>query len=121
MRQGVSATNRFKSPRRTRKTRRGRFPRGVLSQSCLVRSSSRSARGAKIDLALSQRGQLLVGCLFLIEGLLQNTGAIVAAKLLRPGDQAAVARDLIVLGGLRGVDQSRILHRLIRDFAGDFV
>src|ERR1700681_4834580 len=121
MRQGVSATNRFKSPRRQRKTPRGRFPRGVLSQSCLVSSSSRSARGAKIDLALRQRGQLLVGCLFLIEGLVQNTGAIVAAKLLRPSDQASVARGLIVLGGLGGGDPCRIHHRFIRDFAGDFV
>src|ERR1035437_1623970 len=77
--------------------------------------SSRSACGPKVDLALRQRGQLPVGCPLLIERLLQNTGAIVAARLLRPRDQAAVARDLVVFGGLGGVDQCRIQHRLVRD------
>src|ERR1700682_6488075 len=59
-----------------------------------------SARGAKIDLALGKRRQLLVGCLFLIERLLQDGGRVVAAELLCPRDQAAVTRDLVVLGGL---------------------
>jgi hypothetical protein len=45
-----------------------------------------SARGAKIDPALGQRGQFLVGRLFLIERLLQQAGAIGAAKLFRPRD-----------------------------------
>src|SRR3974390_3069358 len=46
--------------------------------------SCRSARSAQIGLALRKRGQLLVGCLFLIERLLQNAGAIVASELFRP-------------------------------------
>src|ERR1700731_4761109 len=101
-----------------RKTPRGCCPRDVLSQSAEL---FRSARGAKIDLALRQRGQLLVGRPFLIEGLLQNACAIVTAELFRPRDQAAVARYLIMLGGLAGVDQGRIEHRLVRDFASDLV
>src|ERR1700682_2325498 len=99
-----------------RETPRGRFRRGVLSQFML---NLRSARGAKVDLALGQRGQLFVSGPFLIEGLLQDTGAIVAAKLLRPRDQAAVARDLIMLGGLGGVDQCGIQHRFVLDLADD--
>ena len=58
---------------------------------------------------------------FLVESLLQDAGAIVAPELFGPCDQAAVARDLIMLGGLCGVDQSLIQHRLVRDFAGDLV
>src|SRR5690348_12310450 len=65
-------------------------------------------RRTQIDLALGDRGQLLVGRLFLVQRLLQNGGAIVAAGLLRPGDQAAVARNFVVLGGLRRVDQCGI-------------
>src|SRR6266851_6930492 len=101
-----------------RETPRGSFRRGVLSQYML---NLRSARGAKVDLALGQRGQLFVSDPFLIEGLLQDTGAIVAAKLLRPRDQAAVARDLIMLGGLGGVDQCRIQHRFVLDLTDDLV
>src|ERR1700688_2486662 len=69
-------------------------PRDVLSRSCFAR---RSARGAKIDLALGQRGQLLVGRLFLVQRLLQHAGAIVAPKLLCPCDQSAAAHDLAML------------------------
>jgi hypothetical protein len=49
-------------------TPRGCFPRDVFV-SILYR---RSVRGPKILLALRQRGQLLVGCPFLIEGLPQT-------------------------------------------------
>src|SRR6202021_3510538 len=80
-----------------------------------------SARSAKIDFSLRQRCQLLVGPPFLIEGLLQNARTIGAAELFRPSDQAAVARDLIMLGGLAGIDQGGIKHRLVRDFASDLV
>src|SRR5262249_4950889 len=52
----------------------------------------RSACCPHVDLALGQRRQLLVGRLFLIQRLLQDAGAVVAAELLGPGDQAAVAR-----------------------------
>jgi hypothetical protein len=42
----------------------------------------------------NERGQLLVGGLFLIERLLQNAGAVVASKLPRPGE--------LLVGGLFG-------------------
>src|SRR4051812_37477450 len=74
--------------------------RGVLSQQAM-----KSARSPHVDHAFRQRGQLGVGLLFLIERLLQQAGAIVAPELTRPRDQAAVAGDLIMFGGLGGVDQ----------------
>ena len=39
----------------------------------------------------------------------------------RPGDQRAVARDLVMLDRLRRRDQRRIEHRLVGDLAGDLV
>src|SRR5207253_1628793 len=60
------------------------------------------SRRAQVDLALGDVGELLVGRLFLLEILLQQVGAVVAAEPLRPGDQRAVARDLVMLDRLRG-------------------
>src|SRR5262245_9958824 len=84
-----------------------------------VRQDWISLRGAAIDLALRQDGELLVGRLFLVEVLLQQGGAVAAAELLGPGDQAAIAGDLVVLHRLRGGDERRIEHRLVVDLAGD--
>jgi hypothetical protein len=39
----------------------------------------------------------------------------------RPRDQAAIARDLVVFGGLRGVDQCRIQHRFVGDLSDDLI
>src|SRR5215207_3578078 len=115
---GPMVNKRFWHARRRpgRETPREVSPRGVLPHSTVE-----SACGPQVDLAFRQRAQLLVGDLFLIERLLQNTGAIVASKLPRPRDQAAVARDLIVLGGLRGIDQGRVQHGLVGDLACDLV
>jgi hypothetical protein len=72
----------------------------IARRSVASDTGSRSlARGAQVDLALGEGGQLLVGRLLLVERLLQDGGAIVAAELLRPRDQAAIAGDLIVFGG----------------------
>src|SRR5215475_681482 len=101
---------------RVTKKRRAR-KRDVLSQPPLIGS----ARGAEIDLAFRQRGQLLVGGLFLVQRLLQQARAIVTAKLPRPCDQAAIACDLIMLGRLRRVDQRGIQHGLVGDFARSLV
>src|SRR5205807_1713203 len=79
--------------------------------------TSRLASGAQIDLAFGDRSQLLVGRLLFLERLGEYGCAIVAAELLGPGNQAAVARDLVMLGGLCRVDQRRIEHRLVGDFA----
>ena len=43
------------------------------------------------------------------------------AELLGPGDQRAVAGDLVVLDGLRGSDERGIEHLLVVDVAGDFL
>ena len=40
------------------------------------------------------------------------------AEFFRPGDQRAVAGDLVVLDGLRIGDDRRIEHRLVLDLAG---
>ena len=58
---------------------------------------------------------------FSIQRVLQNAGAIVAAESFGPRDQAAVACDLVMLGGLGRVDQCRIEHQFVRDLAGDFI
>src|SRR4029077_20863180 len=46
----------------------------------------RGSGGLAVHLAFGHGGQLLVRRLFLVEGLLQQGGAIVAAEFLRPGD-----------------------------------
>jgi hypothetical protein len=43
------------------------------------------------------------------------------AELFRPGDQSAVARDLIVLDRLRRADDGRVKHVLVGHFAGDLI
>jgi hypothetical protein len=75
----------------------------------------------QVDLALGQRGQLLVGDLFLIQRLLQDTGAVVSPKLPGPGDEATITYDFVMFGGLRSVDQRRIQLVLVRDLARDRV
>src|ERR1700759_5856155 len=79
------------------------------------------ARGAKIDLTFGQGRQFLVRHLLFVERLLQQCGGIPAAELSCPCDQAAVADDLIMLGGLRAVDQGRVGHLLVCDFARGLV
>src|SRR3954454_9323666 len=66
-------------------------PREKFRAAFLPHTTNELAGGAQVHLALCDRRQLLVGGLFFIEGLLQHAGAIVAAELLGPGDQTAVA------------------------------
>src|ERR1700682_4992133 len=70
---------------------------------------------------LRDRRKLLVRRLLLIEVLFEQGRAIVASQLPRPGDQAAVARDLVVLDRLRRGDQSRVQHALVVDLAGNLI
>ena len=51
--------------------------------------------------------------------LLEDGGAVAAAELVRPGDQRAVAGDLVVLDSLRGGDQGGVHDLRIVDVAGD--
>ena len=75
--------------------------------------------GFPVDVAFRHRGQLLVGRLFFLKVLLQERCAVVAAKLLCPGE--AVAGDLIVFNRLSSGDERRIKHCLVLDLASDFI
>src|SRR5437016_2815183 len=57
---------------------------------------ARPSGGPHVDLALRDLGELLVGGLLLLEVLLEQLRAVIAAEPLRPCDQRAVARDLVV-------------------------
>src|SRR5690349_20236989 len=64
-----------------------------------------------IDHVLRQRGELLVGGLFLVQVLAQQLVYLVIAQQLGVGADAAVARDLVVLDLLGRGDQRRVHHR----------
>ena len=49
--------------------------------------------------------------LLLLEVLLKETSGLVVAELLGPGDQRAIARDLVVLDSLSGTDDVLISVR----------
>src|SRR5216684_5469467 len=83
--------------------------------------SIRSTRGHDVDLALGHVGELLVGRLLFLQGLLEDLGAVITPELLGPGDQGAIARDLIVLDGLRRGDHGRIENVLVVDVADDVI
>ena len=78
-------------------------------------------RRLAIDAVFRHRRQFLVRGLFFVEVLLQQGCAVLAAELLRPRDQAAVAGDLVVLNGLGGGNQGGIQHALIFDFPCHYV
>src|SRR4029079_12995090 len=56
-----------------------------------------SARRALIDTGFGDSGQFLVGCFFLAQIALQQRHDLLLAQLRGPGDQRAVAADLVVL------------------------
>src|SRR5262249_49945375 len=72
-----------------------------------------------IDPAFRHRGKLLVGRLFLIEVLLPQGGAIVAAEVLGPCDQTAVAGDLVMRHRRGGSDEPPLQLGLVRRLARD--
>ena len=81
-----------------------------------------SARRFAVDaLAHCDGGELLVRRLLLVQVGRQQPDDVVAAERFRPGNQRAVARDLVVLDRLRCADDGGIEHFLVGDFAGDFV
>jgi hypothetical protein len=66
---------------------------------------------ALIDATRRQARKLLVGCLFLVQRLLQKLRGLGVARRLCPGDQRSIRGHLVVvLGALPGRDQARI-HR----------
>jgi hypothetical protein len=74
-----------------------------------------------VDLLLGDVDKLAVGSLFIVEGLLKKTGAVVSPELPCPGDQGAVPRHLIMFDGLRSGDQCGVEDIFIVDFAGNVV
>ena len=64
-------------------------------------------------------GQFLVGCLFLIQRLIEERRGIVAAQLLGPSDQRPVPSHLVMLDCLRCGNHRRIEDRFVLHFAGD--
>src|ERR1700746_1796984 len=61
-----------------------------------------------VDPAFGDRGQFLVGRFFLVQVLLKERCAVIAPKLLRPCNQTAVTRDLVMLDRLCGSNQCGI-------------
>lgn len=64
--------------------------------------------GFRVHGGFGDLGEQLVGCLFFIEGRLEQLSHIVEAERVCPGDHRAVPADFIVLDGLCPGNQSRI-------------
>ena len=74
-----------------------------------------------VDATFCNPGELLVGGLLLVEILMEQRSAIVAAQLPRPRDKAAVAGYFLVLDRLCGGDERCVENGLILDLAGHVV
>src|SRR5690606_20882055 len=72
---------------------------------------SGSLGGALVATLLGQQGQLLVGGLFLLEGLEDQRQRVLVAELLGERGQGAVGGDLVVLDLLRATDQGGVTQR----------
>src|SRR4051812_2663343 len=95
-------------------------PEGALRPAA-VRARSLSGRGRGIDRLLGEFRQQLVGVLFLDERLLEERRRVVHPELLRPSEERAVARDLVVLDGLRRGDQAGVERLSAFELLGDLV
>src|SRR3954453_11133893 len=74
-----------------------------------------------VDPALGHGGQPFVGRLLLIQVLLEELRAVVVAQLFRPGDQGAVAGDLVMLHRLCGGQDGGVANLRVFDFAHEFL
>src|SRR5687767_5017454 len=68
-----------------------------------------------IDIGFGDFGQEFVRLLLLLEGLFENGLGIAEAQLPRPGNESAIARDLIMLDRLGGSEKAGIAHFRILD------
>src|SRR5204863_870382 len=59
--------------------------------------------------------QQRVGVPFFLEVLLEQTGGLLVSELLGPGDQRAVAGNLVVFDGLSGADDAGVEDGLVLD------
>src|SRR5215218_10876464 len=92
-------------------TARGAVPRSVPKGRPEGRPHSTgdlSCGSGRVDRILGQVGEDLVRVLLLNERLLDQTLRFREAQLLGPGEQGAVAGDLVVLHRLSGGNQTRI-------------
>src|SRR3954451_5035038 len=92
-------------------TARGAVPRSVPKGRPEGRPHSKgdlSCGSRRVDGILSEVGEDLVRVLFLNEGLLDQTLRFREAQLLGPGEQTAVAGDLVMIHRLSGRNQARI-------------
>jgi hypothetical protein len=70
---------------------------------------------ASFNPPLGDRGQQFVGLLFLRERFVEKLHGIIQAQQFRPGDQRAVAGDLVVLGGLAGGHETGVANGVLVD------
>src|SRR5690349_4503675 len=77
--------------------------------------------GPLVDAPLRERGELLVGCLLLLEGAAENCSILAMTQFPRPCDQRAVTGDLIMLHRLRRRDQPRSKDVLVAHIAHEIV
>src|ERR1043166_224275 len=78
------------------------------------RRLARPSRRAQVRVARREFREPLVRRLRFLTILIEDQGAVVAAEALRPGDQRAVARDLVMLERLRGGDDRGVDRLLVR-------
>src|SRR3954451_23141696 len=101
-----------------------RNPRRSKSSKCPVSYSSwrglcmtPSARGSPVDaLAQGDGIELGVGGLFLVQIGSEETHDVVVPEFFGPGDQGAVAGNLVVLDRLRACNDRRVQHGFVLDF-----
>jgi len=68
-----------------------------------------------------RRSTTLVGRLLFVEIGGEQPHHVIAAELIRPSNQSAITRDLIVLDRLRRSDDGSIENLLVHDLAGNVV
>src|SRR5215472_17065890 len=84
-------------------TRSRNLPSGAATAGCIRRRIAQG--GLQVRLASGNGGELFVHSFLFLQSLLQRLGNVAAAKTLGPGDQRAVARDLVVIHGMAGHDE----------------
>jgi hypothetical protein len=87
----------------------------------LLRRFAGPLGGCLVHAALGDRGQQLVGLLFLGERFVEQFDGVLETEQLRPCSQGAVPGNLIVLGGLAGCDETGIADGLGVDLVDHFL
>jgi hypothetical protein len=77
--------------------------------------------GQGIDLRLGDICKRSVGCLFLFQRRMKNSGSVTAPELFCPRNQCTIASNFVVFDGLRCGDEGRIENLLIVNFTSDLI